>query len=235
MAGSPFEFPQAAGFGAAAPAGYAPAAPPVAYRHPLGLPAGSVRALLTFMVLGTVWTLLLMPAEKMISVPLYLYYLTFLVIGSYFGSRSHAPPGRRETPPLYLPRGSIRFLIIAGFLGVAGYGWYQDHEFLEKLRLDDMRKEPYLPFIIFGSFFLGVIVALVAHLTLSGPEGMPSWYQDVIAWISVIAVLALGGGVIYEVVIRPTMSGDAFTMAKLGMPWETILSGIVAFYFGVRS
>ena len=33
--------------------------PPVKPRHPLGLPTGSVRAFLTFMVLGTFWVLLI--------------------------------------------------------------------------------------------------------------------------------------------------------------------------------
>src|SRR5258708_5449550 len=107
-------------------------------RHPLGLPAGSVRALLTFMVLGTVWTLLLMPAEKNVKVPLYLTYLMFLVLGSYFGARGAAPKikGLQETPPLYLPRGSIRLVIILGFLGVCAYGYVKDHSFFENMKYD---------------------------------------------------------------------------------------------------
>ena len=37
---------------------------PAYYRQPLGLPAGSVRAILTFIVLGLVWTVMLLPKDK---------------------------------------------------------------------------------------------------------------------------------------------------------------------------
>jgi len=217
--------------------GYAPAAPPPRnVRHPLGLPAGSVRALLTIMVFGTFCTLLLMPPERRVDVPLYLYYLTFLILGSYFGARGSAPSDKRDLPPLYLPRGSIRILIILAFTGVIGYGIYQDPDFLDKLKLNDMNKEPWLPVVIFGSFFLGVIVAMFARLALESEEGMPAWYQDVLAWLSVLAVLSLGGGVVYELVIKPTLDPDAFKLSDtLKFPWQAILSGIVAFYFGARS
>ncbi len=235
---APFEFsPGGVPFGGAPP-GYAPAPPPpVRVRHPLGLPAGSVRALLTLMVLGTVWALLLFAPEKMIKVPLYLQYLTFLVIGSYFGSRGSSPRDKahRESPPLHLPRGSIRFLIIAGFLGVIGYTIYQKPDLMENLDLGDAKGQPWLPVAIFGSFFVGVVLSSMARMALQGPEGMPAWYADVIAWVSIIAVFMLGGGVIYELVIKPTLPDNSFDMRTLTFPWEAILSGVVAFYFGARS
>jgi hypothetical protein len=228
----------------------APGAPPRYYRHPLGLPAGSVRALLTFMVLGTVWTLLLMPPEKGVKVPLYLTYLMFLVIGSYFGARSAAPKGKgvQESSPLYLPRGSIRFLIILGFLGVCAYGCFAAYrpkadgtpgnplDFFYNLKFDteSIAKEPFLPFIIFGTYFLGTVISTMAGWILAGEEGMPAWYQDIQAWISVLAVLGLGAGIIYELVIKPTLTSAPFDLPS-AFPWQTILSGIVAFYFGARS
>ena len=58
----------------------APSRPvPATYRQPLGLPAGSVRAILTFIVLGLVWTVMLLPNSG--EIPLYLYYLMFLCLG----------------------------------------------------------------------------------------------------------------------------------------------------------
>src|SRR5262249_19241883 len=115
-------------------------APPARPRHPLGLPAGSIRALLTFLILGTIAILLLMPKEKGIQVPPYLYYLTLLVIGSYFGARSHTPrpADSLEWSPLFLPRGSIRLLIILGFFGVLGWGYYQDRSFFDNIKLDQV-------------------------------------------------------------------------------------------------
>jgi hypothetical protein len=107
------------------PAPAAPQGPP--QRQPLGLPRGSVRAVMILMILGTIVTLLAMPPEKNVSVPVYLYYLLFLTTGSYFSNRGAAPSRKvsREAAPLGLPRGSIRFLIIAAFLGGVGWGVYQ--------------------------------------------------------------------------------------------------------------
>jgi hypothetical protein len=182
-----------------------------------------------------------MPAEKgkAVEVPLYLTYLMFLVIGSYFGARGSSPKSKvaRESPPLYLPRGTIRLFIILGFIGVCAYGYARDHSFFTNLKFDveAIKQEPYLPLAIFGSYFLGTIVATMAGWVLMGEEGMPAWYQDVLAWIAVLAVLALAGAVIYQLIIFPTLSPGAFDIKeKLSFPWQSILSGIVAFYFGAR-
>ena len=47
-------------------------------RHPLGLPAGSVRAILALMILGLIWTLVALQTTQDITTPIYLYYLMFL-------------------------------------------------------------------------------------------------------------------------------------------------------------
>src|SRR5262245_59608746 len=109
------------------------AASSIRYRHPLGLPPGSVRALLALMVLGNIWARLLLPEQTAIGLPQYLYYLMFLILGSYFAARSQKAPGER--PPLYLPRGSIRLIIVAGFAAVLAWGFSHDSdEFLKRLQ-----------------------------------------------------------------------------------------------------
>jgi hypothetical protein len=208
--------------------------PPPKPRHPLGLPAGSVRAVLTLMVLGTVWALLAMPPEKEIHVPLYLHYLTFLVIGSYFGTRSSSKREPGQAHPLYLPRGSIRLIIILGFAAVIAWGIYQNPDFISRLTptKEQLTEQPFLPLVIFGAFFVGVIVSALAHMVLAGPLGLPAWYQDIQAWVSLLAVLGLGAEVIYQLVILPGLD----PASALHLPhWQAILSGIVAFYFGARS
>src|SRR5262249_58360615 len=86
--------------------------------HALGLPSGSIRALLAILVFGTLWALLLVQPGA--EIPDYLRDLLFIVMGHYFAARhraSEAPePG---PPPLFLPRGSVRFLLIAGSIAVA--------------------------------------------------------------------------------------------------------------------
>src|SRR5438309_2668237 len=78
----------------------AAAAQRIYLRHALGLRAGSVRAILGFMVMGLVWTLMLLGKE----VPLYLQYLMFMILGHYFASRRPASAAELSEPaPLYLP------------------------------------------------------------------------------------------------------------------------------------
>ena len=202
-------------------------------RHPLGLPRGSVRAVLAFMVLGTVWTLLLIPAEKVQDgIPPYLLYLTFLILGSYFGSRAATPhPGDTGAPhPLFLPRGSIRGLIILGFVVACGLGYRHDHEFFQRIKLGHVSAQPLVPILLLGGFFAGVVVNRLAELMLKRPSGMPAWYQDVLAWVSVLAVFGLAFEVIYQLVVVP--SSDSASELP---PWQGILAGIVAFYFGART
>src|ERR1700722_6230715 len=97
---------------------------PVDWRrmHALGLPAGSIRALLAVVVFATVWGMLLVkPAQE---VPDYLSDLMFVIMGHYFATRKRsagiAVPGDEiGPPPLFLPRGSIRLFLTAGSAAVA--------------------------------------------------------------------------------------------------------------------
>src|SRR5207248_9325529 len=99
---------------------------PEAARHPLGLPAGSVRAVLAFTVLGLIWALMIMQKE----VPLYLQYLMFMILGHYYAVRrpTTAPLEAAEAAPLYLPRGVIRTFIFLGFVGAFVSIWYNHRD-----------------------------------------------------------------------------------------------------------
>ncbi len=215
-----------------------PLAPP---RHPLGLPAGSVRAILALMVFGLFWALLLVPGgEKEIRIPLYLYYLIFLILGSYFSSRgtaSHAP-GEKVSNPLYLPRGSLRLIMVVGFIAALGWGFYQDPNILRRLnpmeaRDADALPPAYLPLLIVGAFLLGnVLNRLATLLSTDSPKRPPAWFQDVQAWISLLAMIGLGVEVILRLVIYPRSSPDQ----QFDLPhWEGFLAAVVSFYFGARA
>jgi hypothetical protein len=209
---------------------------PKRIRHPMGLPRGSVRALLTFMVLGMIWLLLLLPEDKKVPVPIYLYYLMFLIIGHYFAARNDAKPadGHPEPSPLHLPRGSIRILIVLGFVGVFAYSLYRNPEFLERLKpsVEVLVEQPYLPLVLVAAFFSGMLVTRLANLVLAGPDGLPPWFQDLFAWVALVAVLGLTAEIVLQLIVFPSMSAEN----RIQLPyWQSILSGIIAFYFGARS
>jgi hypothetical protein len=225
---APYPF-DAAPAGMPAPPGYR-AAP----RHPLGLPAGSVRALLAIMVFGTIWALLMMPREKGVYVPLYLYYLAFLIIGAYFTGRSSTHAQAPEPPPLFLPRGTLRILFAIGFIGAIAFAFYRDPSLLER-PLNPQQDPPSLltPLVLLNAFLLGVLVSRLANLLLATEQGLPAWYQDTLAWVSILAVLGLAFVVIYYLVINPSVPTDRRIELPIGL--QLTLSGVVAFYFGVRS
>jgi hypothetical protein len=213
------------------------AAPPP-NRNPLGMPAGSVRAIITFMVLGLVWALLLLPEDREnVHIPIYLYYLMFLILGHYFAARSHAPApaGVKVRHPLWLPRGSIRFLILAGFAAVGGWVYYvslTDPYILDRVTPDtkDIIDQRFLPVVMVGAFLAGIVVSKVANFLLAGPQGLPAWFQDIQAWVSLLAIFGLGIEVLLQLVINQSVP-EGFNLPH----WQAILTGIIAFYFGARS
>jgi hypothetical protein len=207
-------------------------------RQPLGLPAGSVRALLTLMVLGIIWTLMLLPEDKHVKIPLYLLYLMFLILGHYFAAHGHTIRGPKtgSASPLRLPRGSIRALIFLGFLGVVGYRYYlhRDFEHLFDFDLEEpLVEHPYLPFILIGAFFLGLFMSRVVGRPLSGPDrSPPPWFQDFQAWIALLATIGLVLVILALFVINPGLAKEN----RLDWPpLQNTLAAIISFYFGMRS
>lgn len=207
---------------------------PVGGRHALGLPAGSVRALLAFMILGLIWALMYLHRD----IPLYLQYLMFMILGHYFASRhaSAVPVDVREPAPLFMPRGFIRGLIIVGFLGIIAALYYQQRDDLDSLVTDlrmktDQARARYLPLLLVLGFFLGLMAAKIGGL-IGGKEGQPGWYQDIQAWLALLAMLALAAEVIIQLVINPRLKEEQ----QINLPQlQNILAAIVGFYFGARS
>ena len=199
-----------------------------ASRHPLGLPAGSVRSVLLLMVAGLIWILLILGVEKPIPLPLYLLYLLFLMIGSFFAAHGKNIAGGqlREASPWYLPRGTMRLLLLAGCIGsVAWHVW--KHQAFPTIYLEDPLEQPYLPLWILGGFFAGMLLNKVVSIVL----GQPSWYQDILAWVSLLALLGLVLEVVILVIINPSQGENAIHLPK----WQTFLAAIISLYFGARS
>jgi hypothetical protein len=206
-----------------------PPARPVRRRHALGLPAGSVRALLASLVLGLLAALIV--TGKQDSVPTlynYLWYLLFLILAHFFAAhgnsiRSHP----EERSPLGLPRGFFRFVFVAGFVGLIVWLYYE-HQNFEPPPMSSVAN----PLVLLAGFFLGVCIARVVHFT-SGDQGPPFWFQDFQAWIALLAVIALVVQVVVFVFINPTVSED-LQVLKDGK-WDGVPAALIGFYFGARS
>ena len=57
--------------------------PELVTRHPLGLPAGSVRSVIAILIAGLLCTIILLPPEQPVRVPLFVYFLTSLVLAFF--------------------------------------------------------------------------------------------------------------------------------------------------------
>lgn len=206
------------------------------HRHALGLPAGSIRALLAIGVLVMLWLLVLRPKTgeegKVISgeaglVFVYLNMLMILVLVHFFTAHGKTiGPQVSDRSPLGLPRGSVRFLLMAGYLGLAYYLYKTQAEF-ELPPTGDYA----LPLaLMMTGYFLGHVLS--GLLTRMGGGLAPAWYQDFEAWISIVALFGLGILILVRLVINQHVPlEDRLDMQML----ETILAAIVGFYFGARS
>jgi hypothetical protein len=197
-------------------------------RHPLGLPAGSVRASLVLMITGLFWILLLIPDEKNIPIPLFLYFCTATVLLYFFAHGKTISRQNGERPPWGLPHGSIRFLIIAGTIGVFGLHYYLHGDLpLNKLvpQPDQLSQWPKLLIAFAVGMGSGYLIG-------RGPWRKSAAFQDVQAWISLLAMLGLTAEIIIILFINPTLKQDLRIDLST---WEAILTGIVSWYFGARS
>lgn len=111
--------------------------------HPLWMPRGSIRALLTLIILGSVG--FLMYCDRLVHPDLRDALL--MVLGYYFAMRRTKTEGAvsGERCPLWLPGGSIRILILAAFIAMT-YLLFKENRLLGN---------PQLPLLVLGWGFLG--------------------------------------------------------------------------------
>lgn len=197
-------------------------------RHPLGLPAGSVRAVLALAIAGLFWTILLLPESCNIPVPLFLYFLSVMVVLFFFGhGKSIGAPD--EKSPWGLPRGTFRVIIVLGTIaGVAAHFYLHQEHVWRRLRpdADQLRAQwPYLLIALSAGLAFGWLIG-------RGPWRRSAVFQDLQAWVSLLAMLGLMVELIIVLFINPNLGADL----KLNLTiWESVLTAIVAWYFGSRS
>jgi hypothetical protein len=213
-------------------------AAPVQTRHALGLPAGSVRALLAFGVLGYLWILAAtMPDEANESLAqkqasqafIYLQFLMVLILAHFFVAHGHTIGSAVSTrSPLGLPRGSVRLILVAGYFGLAY--WMYTHQQLHQFQMPETGPVVLQLAILLGAFIVGHATTTLMRWFARGI--LPPWFQDVQAWFALVALFLLGFVVIVRLVINPTLQeGTKLTLQTT----EPALAAFVGFYFGARS
>lgn len=193
-------------------------------RPPLGLPTGSVRALLALMIISTV----VVQTVRGELLPVPMAEALMIVLANYFTTRRvlSLPPDvlarleqeelvPSEKHPLYLPRFSIRFIILLSFAGVAGY-LYQRGELFTERSFSTVG----LVFAYFVGMLFGGFGKLFRKWGL--PQGLLDWLADMRA----LAVLGATGTLTVCYWVDRT---DVLP------PWaESTILSLLLFYFGAR-
>jgi hypothetical protein len=168
------------------------------------------------------------------EVPDYLRDLLFIIMGHYFAARHRASedpePG---PPPLFLPRGSVRFLLVAGSVAVAVL-------LFRRGQLTSLDQNPgAVTLLLVGGFLLGVAMNAAMSWWRSRGHRPPRLVEDVRALLS----MAAAGLLIFLVWNRPLQlvpPGEIDRLIPAGIHLgrfgpEHLLAAVVGFYFGSRS
>lgn len=208
-------------------------APVRAHRHALGLPAGSVRALLALSVLGLLWLIVVgQPVSdtgprKIPELFIYLQMLMLLILAHYFSAHGSTIGAVVDTrSPLGLPRGSVRFLLLVGYAALVVFLVRNKNDF-EMPQQGDILEQITL---LLSAFFVGHYLTMIVR-AMSGGQ-LPYAFQDFQAWIALLAMVGLAVLFVIHLFINPSVSPDM----KVGtLPLDTILAALIGFYFGSRS
>lgn len=163
-------------------------------RRVLGLPAGSIRALLTLMTVGFI----IAQTVHGRRVSLLWFESLIIVLAHYFAHRRFVALSpsllqkltaedliEDEPHPLFLPRHTLRTLIVVAFGGLAVYLGCVG-------RLHDPVGVPVL--VSVGSYFLGIVFGAVAARYMKGQPSKgvsckgASWFDDLKAIVTLLAV-----------------------------------------------
>jgi len=198
----------------------------VAPRPPLGLPPGSIRGLLALQITVIFWILLLAPNENFVPIPLNLYFLLAMVM-VFFVSHGKSIARRNETTPspLWLPGGTFRFLILAGTAAVLVYVGLNHPDRLNRLTPNPEQLSDWKYYL--AGLGIGFVLGYGTRLL---PFRHAWMFQAFQAWIAIIAMAILFLHLVFEVIINFSLPNAINAVA-----WQTIVTGVVAFYYGSRS
>ncbi len=205
-------------------------------RHALGLPAGSVRALLALGVLAYLWILVLRPPtaeaepeikERAALTFVYMQVLMMLLLAHFFTAHGRSIGSTvSKRSPLGFPSGSIRFLLLAGYLGLAYFMYVNKPPF----QVPETGPLMLMMTVLLTCFLVGHFLTKIITWLAGGT--IPAWTQDVQAWISLIGLVLLGILIIFRMVINVSLPLEKQIDLDV---LESVLAGIIGFYFGARS
>jgi hypothetical protein len=186
-------------------------------------------------VLGLLWLLALQPLlgqgqalgeMQLTTVFMNLQILMVLILAHFFAAHGQSiRAGGTGPSPLHLPRGSVRFLLLAGYLGLAAFLYHTQPKFEYPSTSAFI-----LLLVLVSGFFLGHLLTGLVRILSRG--ALPFWFQDVEAWVALLAIVCMAILLIVQLFINPSVSLEQ----RINLPYvEAVLAALVGFYFGARS
>jgi hypothetical protein len=195
-------------------------------RPPLGLPAGSVRALLCLLIVA----FLVIQTARGVPVDVVWGEALMITLAHYFTTRRFVPLSQElrtkleergeiepDENPLHLPKHSVRVLIIAAFVGL-GFYLHSHGRLLESQSLSLL--------VSVGAYLLGIVVrSVLSWCSQRTGVKSPAWWIDLKAAGTLVIVLAAMGLQIAGV--KEFLHLDASRLEDFSL-------GLVLYYFGSR-
>ncbi len=206
----------------------APASAIPPQRQPLGLPAGSIRALLALCIAGSVYYMLARPellGRFGYELPAELLIAFMLVVGYYFSQRSGKQDDAKQTgkAPLGLPVGTIRAALVVGFVVSVGFVAYHSAS------ANDFFENPAFPVMVtVGAFLVGRLAKFIIKSIVRGGKTRIG-----VIWGDVMGLVGIGAGVgrilVYCV---PTLTAQLPPEAV--KQFHELFPSLIVFYYGNR-
>jgi hypothetical protein len=210
-------------------------APATPKRYPLGLPPGSVRAILALGTQALLWAMTVFEVRKGgdVVMPLLFVYLLFLmlfVLAHYFGSHGKSIGRHLDSgSALGLPAGTVRLVLIASAIGLAVYLYLHPPKGIMPTAPDTPKQIAFMLTVLLGAYVVGGVLSGAAR-ALGGGE-TPYWFQDIHAWFALLALVVL-------TILMLLYFNNAHVATENQVPLdhvEAVLTGLVGLYFGSRA
>jgi hypothetical protein len=214
-----------------------PVAPPIPepeLRATFGWRPGTIRGLLSLLVLALLWTVALFSPEfergRLPLIYVYLQYLLVLIIAYYFppyGSIRRAARNDRRLIRLWPEL--VPWLMIAGSAGLAAWIYQSGKEF------DLPQRASFTPpLVLLAGFLVG---HAATWLVAGAAEGrLPTWLQDLQAWVALVAMVLMIVDMILHVFILKGLEAEQARSSRAFLDqWEALPPALIAFYFGART
>ena len=176
---------------------------------PLGLPIGSVRAVLLLALAARA----ILDLYRNQEIAPWLLAALLITGASYFASRAAGPPTKDPggRGPWWLPSGTIRIIFVV-LIAYGAYVWFKHHD----------ESPGMLPVAwILGAYLLGLVVGALERRGYSGQEAGRAYFEHLLAIVALIAA----GSLVY-IAADPRMSVAGWV--------EPLLGAVVVHYFATR-